>query len=213
MNAPPINEILSGLSLNSLLTNIQGLQSKGGYGPTVPIDPEVLKHINLTVTVGSDVVMFKDGGKLKFPFVLRDTPFDKDREQIQDLVYKAVKETQSDELSPATLRGLKSATGALDTKVEAMGRSSELSIPDLIQAQRFVTDLKATTAAIQGGNASKSLNKKYEAQGRSIGDLVIYMTQNGLRFSAALPGEESYYKVLHQAMVTYNYGTMQAMRR
>jgi len=213
MNDPPINEILSGLSLNSLLTNIESLHNKGGYGPTVPLNPETLRHINVTVTAGSNVAMFKDGGKLRFPFVLRDTPFDKDREQIQDLVFKAVKETQADELSPATLRGLKATTSALNDKVESMGRSQDLNIPDLIKAQRFVTDLRAATSALESGNATNSLNRKWQLEARSVGDLVLFMRNNGLRFAPALPGEESFYRSLHSSLVTYNYGTMQAMRR
>jgi len=213
MNSPPIGEIVSGVSLNSLLTNIQSMQSKGGYGPTVPLSQETLDRINLTPTAGSNVSMFKDGGKLKFPFALRDTPFDGERAQIQDLVYKAVKETQNDELSPATLRSLKSVTSALDSKVDAMARSTELNIPDVIQAQRFINDLKATTAALQSGNATAGLNRKWQAQGRSAGDLVQFMTSNGLRFAPAQQGEEGAYRTLYQSLVSYNYGTMQAMRR
>jgi purine-nucleoside phosphorylase len=48
MNSPPLSDIISGSALNILLRNIQDVQAKGGYGPVVPLDKEVLDHINLT---------------------------------------------------------------------------------------------------------------------------------------------------------------------
>lgn len=211
-NDPPLSEIISGLALNSLLANIQGLQAKGAYGPMVPVDESWLPRINLSSTPGQNIAMFRDGGKLRFPFALRDTPFDSEREQIQDLVYKAVKETSNDELTPATLRALQGATNTLSNKIDQAGRES-MALNDLIQSQRFISDLRAATNALQSSTASSALNRKFAAQGRSVGDLVSFMTKNGLRFAPASQGDEGVYRALHQAMLSYNFGTMSASQR
>jgi hypothetical protein len=211
INDPPLTEIISGDALNILLSNIQKVQAGGGYGPLVPLDQDVLNHINLTTTPGANIALFKDGGKLRWPFVLRDTPWDKDREKVQDLVYKALKETQGDELSPATLRELKATIGNIDSSLDQ--KAPEMSIPDSIQARRYVDELKDAVRALENPNASKTLNNTMKPQGRSVGDLLSYMTRTGLRFAPALQGEEGQYRALHQGMVSYSLGAMQSVRR
>ncbi len=211
LNDPPLSEILSADALNTVLRSIQDMQSKGGYGPVVPLDDEVLQKVNLTATAGANIALFKDGGKLRWPYVLRDTPFNNDREKVQDLVTKALKETQSDELSPATMRELKATLGNIDKTLEKMG--PEMSIPDSIQSRRYVEELSAAVKALEHPSASNYLNKKWTPQGRSVGDLVNYMSKSGLRFAPALQGEEGPYRALHLALVSYSLGTYQSMRR
>jgi hypothetical protein len=212
INDPPVTEIFSADALNILLRNVKDMQAKGGYGPLVSIDKETLEHINLTVTAGANIALFKDGGKLRWPFALRDTPFDKDREQAQDLVYKALKETEADELSPATQRQLKATIGNMDKALERMG--PEMSIPDSIQARRYVDELSRAVTALEHRTASDSLkNKKVTPQARTVGDLVLHMTKNGQQFAPALQGEEGPYRALYQGLVTHSFGTMQSMRK
>ncbi len=211
LNDPPLSEIISGDALNIVLQTVQNAQGKGGYGPMVPLDKDLVDRLNLTATPGGNIALFKDGGKLRWPFVLRDTPFDSDRERVQDLVYKAVKETQADNLSPATLRELKGAVGVIDATLEKMG--PEMSIPDSIQARRFVDEVRDGVKALEQPNAADYLNKKWKPESRSVGDLVAYMTRTGLRFAPALQGEEGPYRALHQALVSYSLGALQSMRK
>jgi hypothetical protein len=89
----------------------------------------------------------------------------------------------------------------------------DMSIPDTIQAQRYVTELNEAVAALQHPNASNYLNKKWTAQGRTVGDLVMYMTQNGLQFAPALRGEEGQYRAMYSSLLTYSIGTKQASAR
>src|SRR5262249_29841974 len=76
-NDPPLTEIWAGISLNNLLTNIQKVQSQSALrGPNVPLEPDLVKHINVTTgkTSGS-VGMFKSGKDLEWPFALQSDQF------------------------------------------------------------------------------------------------------------------------------------------
>jgi hypothetical protein len=210
-NDPPLSEVVSGQALNTLLENIKSMQAKGGYGPNVPLDDEVMKHINLSATLGPTTALLKDGGKLKWPFALRDTPFDADRQKIGDSIARATVEAMSDELSPATVRSMRGSLADLEAKLDRM--APEMSLTDSMQARRYLDELKGTARALEQPTASASLMKKWDPQARSVGELVAYMTKNGLRFSPALQGEDNYYRSLHHSMVTFNYGTSQTARR
>jgi hypothetical protein len=106
---------------------------------------------------------------------------------------------------------LKGAIGNIDSKLEKM--APEMSIPDSIQARRYVDEVKDAVRALEQPNASKYLGGAGKPQSRSIGDLIAYMTKSGLRFAPALQGEEGPYRALHQGMVSYSLGAMQSMRR
>jgi hypothetical protein len=191
---------------------IMDLETRKVEGPQIGVDEDLLRHINVTSAKGGgNIALFKNGGKLKWPFVLRDTPFDANRTQMQDLVNQALKEVQSDELTPATVRGMRNTLAAFDKTLET--KAPEMSIGDSIQARRYVDELKASVKALEHPNANNYLNKKWTPQGRSVGDLVMYMTRNGLRFAPALQGEEGPYRAMHQGLVSYSLGAMQAMKR
>jgi hypothetical protein len=204
MNSPPLTDIISGDSLNTLLTYIQSQQVKGGDGPVIPLNQDSLKQINVAATGGSSVALFKNGSTLRFPFVLRDTPFEEDRLLIQDLVTRAVAEAVRDELSPTVVRGLRTATANLDAKLTQM--APEMSIPDSIEAHKFLNELNDGLHALERPTARAYLTKEIAAQGLSVGELVQYMTKNGLRFSPALAGEEGPYRALQQSLVAYSNG-------
>jgi hypothetical protein len=211
MNSPPITDIISGSALNILLKNIQAWQAKGAYGPMIPLDQDTLRSINIVTSAGTSLAMFKSGSKVSFPFVLRDTPFDEDRQKIQDGVTKALAEVEMNELSPATMRGLKGAMTSLDAKLTRM--APDMSIPDGIAATRFMQEMNTSIGALLRTTEPGSSSGKVAAQGRSVGDLVQYMTTKGARFAASLAGEEGAYRSMHQSLVAYSNGLLQSVRR
>src|SRR5262249_13937246 len=92
LHNPPLTDIWSGIALNDLLRAIQDAHTHAG-GPDVPLSPEVTQHINLTPGVTSGGTgLLKNGGKLSWPHVLRKSPFDEDRKQINAQVQDAVKQ-------------------------------------------------------------------------------------------------------------------------
>src|SRR5262249_50981505 len=90
-NNPPKTVIWSGEALNQLFRDIKDGQSHGLSGPEVPLSREVLRHINVTSgTTYGGVGVLKDGGKLTWPFPLRQPFFDKEREKLNTLFRQAV---------------------------------------------------------------------------------------------------------------------------
>jgi len=209
MNDPPLPEILSGDALNVILRNIQSAQQAGAYGPTVPLDEDQLRRIQVTGGGGGSIAVFREG-KLRWPFALRDTPFDEPRTKVTDLMNQAMKEASTDELRPATVRGLTQAISSLDSAIEKNAADMELS--QIIEARRYLSELRDGARVLQNPNVGNYLSKKWSAQGRDVRELVQNMTSQGLRFAPSVRGDEAAYQSLYQALATYNYAFAQARR-
>jgi hypothetical protein len=207
-NNPPQTEIWSGKALNDLLRGIQTTQSKGSLGQDVPLPPDVLKHINLTggvITGGTGLL--KDGGKLTWPYVLRQSMFASDRKPLDEQMRKAVKEAQSGEVSVEVLNDLGASLKQLEGAVDA--RVADLTPSQYIQAMRYVRELKESYKVLQQSDVAKYFRPAWTAQGTTVAELVRQMTQQGLRFGPAVSGDETYYTVLHRALVDYDGGSTQ----
>jgi hypothetical protein len=210
LDNPPLTEIMSGLSLNKLQENIKREMDAGSYGPTIPIDEDTLRQINVLGATGGNVSALKDGGKLKWPFLLRDTPYDKDRKKFAEMWDKALKDVQSDELSPSAIREMTAILNSMEAQVDKSGTS--VSFGQSIEARRYIGELKANLTALTDPNAGNYFNNKWTAKGRDVAELVRNMNKEGLKFGPSGRGEENAYKVLHSAMVTYERGTQQVRR-
>jgi len=209
MNDPPLPEILSGDALNVILKNIQTAQQQGAYGPTVPLDEDQLRRIQVSGGGGGSIAVFKDG-KLKWPFALRDTPFDEPRKKVTDLMNQAVKEASTDELQVGTVKGLKQAIDSLESAIEKNGPDMEIS--QIVEARRYLSELKDGARVLKDPNVTNYMSKKWSAQGRDVRELVQNMSKEGLRFAPSVRGDEAAYQSLYQAMASYNYAFAQARR-
>jgi hypothetical protein len=204
-NNPPAVEIWSGDALNSMLTAFQSAQSRGVRGPRVPLSPDVVKHINVTtgVTRGSTGLL-KAGGKLSWPFVLRQPNFDGDRSAIEKPLAAALREAPSGEVSVATINalsgGLKQCQADVDAKIV------DLTPDEYVQATRYLKELKGGLNVLKQSDVSKYFSPNSAAQGNNVAELVAHMTANGLKFAPAVSGDEPYYTTLHSAMVAYDNG-------
>ena len=76
-NNPTNPEIWSGDALNALFQALQGAERQGLRADPVPLDPDVLKHINLTTgqASGAGAGMLKNVTNLQWPFALQVPPF------------------------------------------------------------------------------------------------------------------------------------------
>src|SRR5438477_9900558 len=65
MTNPTDTEVTTGKAQNIILPVLGRVATRGAYGPSIPIEPEVLKHINVTGTgsEGSGEGMLKHGGR------------------------------------------------------------------------------------------------------------------------------------------------------
>jgi hypothetical protein len=78
---------------------------------------------------------------------------------------------------------------------------------DYIVAKRFLRELDGAVRLLKLPDVDKYLNSQYTARGQNVKELVAYMSANGLKFSAAVAGEESAYSALYQALLQYTVGS------
>jgi hypothetical protein len=212
MNDPPLTEILSGSALNDLLKNAELLMTKGTRGPTVPLDAEVLDHIHVSGgrTSGS-VGVIKDGGRLRWPLPLQDTPFEKDRKHMDEVMYQAVREVSDEQLQLSTVRDLEGTLKSMQGTLDRIGR--DMAVMDIVEVQRYFTELESSIKALRDPSAANFFSKKWSAQGRDVAELVANMSREGLRFAPAIDGDEAAYQVLHRSLVSYNLGAQQVAQK
>jgi hypothetical protein len=204
-NNPPSVEIWSGDALNSMLTAVQGAQLRGIRGPLVPLSPDLLRHINVStgVTRGS-TGLIRDGGKLPWPFVLRQPMFNANRAAIEKPLAAAVSQAPSGEVAVDTLNSLDTALNNFQTDVDA--KIADLTPDQYVQASRFLRELRGSFNVLKQTDVARYFAPAARAQGNNVAELVAHMTANGLRFAAATSGDESFYTALHSAMVAYDNG-------
>jgi len=202
-NDPPLTEIWSGKALNDLLNPIIKMNPPSeSMAPNVPIDPDVVRRINLNsgTTLGTLGVL-KDGGKLTWPFQLQDDKFSDDRKKLNELGPQAFKEAQEGQVQFKTITGMRKS---VDNLVEILKQNvAEMTPNDYIPARRFLTELETSIKTLQNPDASDFANRKFAAQGGNVYELVANINRQGLRFAPAVDGDQAAYVALHRAMVSY----------
>jgi len=202
-SGPPNNEIWSGVALNTLCDSIKRAQLSGMRGPLVPIDPNVLQHINLNGgTSNGSAGMFKNGGQLQWPLILQTGNYKDDRAKIDELSRKLFQQATSGQVDADTLFGLKELVERLSNKIDE--DTPSLSMNQSIQATRFINELKTSLRAMQDPNVTKQFNGQWSAQGNNVAALVDNLANKGLSFSSATPGNETYYTSLYNNFLSYD---------
>ncbi len=201
-NDPPLTEIWSGKALNDLLLGIQQQQAKNIRGPDVPLQQDTLDRINVTsgATSGS-VGVLRDGGKLRWPFVLKGSAYKEDRLKLDKLAFDATRQAQAGAVDADTLQGMTEA--ATNLRATLRDNVAEISPNDYISGQRFLNEIDSTIRTLQDPNIANYVTHKWAAKGNNVGELVQQMSSQGLRFAPAVSGDQSAYVSLHTAMVAY----------
>jgi hypothetical protein len=211
---PPGARIWSGEAPNILLKDIQMAEAATGVrGPMIPLDPQVVSHIN--VTSGTQVSasrstlgMFRDGAKFDWPLGLADDHFDKTRAAVEQYTTSAIKQLMTGGRADAkTLRGLNRSIDSL--RADLKTQVADMSASDYTQALRYVNDLRGAARQMQGPDAGNYFNGQWKAEGSTVGELVSNMTKRGLSFAPATPGNESFYTALYQGLRTYDLAVAQ----
>jgi hypothetical protein len=201
-NDPPVNEVLQGASLNTLLDS---LEKQLNSSPPIEIDQGLLRHINVMppVSGAGNFGLLKDGGQLSWPLALRDlAPADETaqlRGQIDSLVQEALKQAANNQqVDAATLRGIESSANQLEELLRK--QVSRVPFNQYVDARRFLTELEGAQKVLQTREATKFANGTYSAKGGTVQELVKNMKNQGLRFAPATPGDEASYLALQRLM-------------
>jgi hypothetical protein len=202
MNNPPAPEITSGRALNTLLDYIDKMMAKGFRGPTVGIDPDVVKQIN--VSAGSpdngNVGVLKD---LNWPSGLEGDL----QKEINGMLLKATAEAAKGAMASGTANKLRKLTDKLDEENKLRYRKGELDGVEFIEGNRFIDRLKAAELALQQPTAGKLLSGAMGPQGDTVDEVVQSMIAKGLTFAPAPAGRDYAYQAVYRAFVNYAVST------
>jgi hypothetical protein len=202
-------EIWAGTSLNVLLADIQQMSARGYTGPVVPLSEDILKQINVTGTGRGNSGQLKEAGHLQWPFGLQSLPPDAESKSLRDEVDKRMVEAKQQaaggRVSAATLNDLTRDIRKLRELL--LPQVNVLSFSDYTESKKFLSQLDEAVTTLKSPNASKYVDGTYAARGKTVKELVQYMTDNGLTFAPAVAGEEAAYNALYQALVGYDVRT------
>jgi hypothetical protein len=203
---PHSTDILNASSLNTLLDHLKDVQAKGLRGPTIDLDPDTLKKINVRTDRGGNIGLLKNGGKLTWPLSLRLPLFDEVRKGFELHVEQAVERASVDgkPIDAALLRDLKSEVAAMNDSLDK--NVNKLSLTAFNDAKRYLNLLQDAVRALEDPNVADYFHGKYAAQGKSVDKLIDYMTKNGLKFAPATPGDEGAYRALQSYLAAYDDG-------
>jgi hypothetical protein len=196
-----VGDVLSGKSLNVLLTQLKQLHAKGQRGPSMPIDAETLAQINVSPKYGRNMGIIKSG-KIHWPIGLNDERFTKFRETIDLKLAEAIERARtSGRVDAVLLKDLDTALKGMERTLEQV--SAQLSLSQWMETNRYLVHLADGFRALEAPDVQNFFNRKYEARGKTVSDLIDYMIREGLVFVDAAPGAEGAYRSLHNSLAAY----------
>ena len=125
------------------------------------------------------------------------------RDQVSSLVNDSLKQAEfNGKVDRGTLNDLQK-------KADLMGRMlrkrvDETDVNSYIDAKQFLSDLDSSITILKQPDVGSYFNGKYALKAKNVDELVKYMSNNGLTFAATVPGDESAYNALYQAMANYD---------
>jgi hypothetical protein len=214
LNNPPLNEVLSGESLNVIYKDLKIKLASGARGQLLPLDPSLLAQINLTSSSGGNLGVLKhvkDGGSLRWPLALQGEAYQDDVRLLNLRAAEAVKLAEfKGQVDAGTIGDMTEAVRKLRARVSAS--INDLTPSQYIEANRFLNQMDDGFKALQRPDVADYLGQKYTAQGKTVGDLLDYMARKGLRFAPAVGGDEGAYQALHSSLVGFA-GSLQSVEQ
>jgi hypothetical protein len=200
---PPLADIWIGKALNERLATIQDLQKRQIVGPRIELEPTVLKQINfLRGTSLDSIALLKKEGRLDWPKTLKGGEYKAEQERLHSLIGAAMTQARKGKVEARLLEGMTQAQEKLKEKLNE--QVADVPPSQYIEARRFLNSLDNLLAALRQGDVGDFIKVAEEARrrGKTVEDLVRFMTEKNLRFGPALPGEETAYQHLHHALTT-----------
>jgi hypothetical protein len=205
MAQPTDVEIKTGKAQNILLPYLQDLNSHGVQGPSVPLDQEQLKLVNVKPGLSDsvDVGVLRTGGKVFWPVALLGS----DQKKMDELLPQAVQQTIKGRVDPTTYKTIRTTIKKMqDGLGPRLFVKEEIDSGEYLEAKHFLEALDKAVASLTNPAARRFLDGSLCAEGRTVPELVEDMTSKGLTFAPCNPGDESAYLALHNAMVAYANG-------
>jgi hypothetical protein len=201
---PPQTTIWSADVLNTLYDNIKDVQTNYGVrGGSVPVSEQNLQRVNVTAgTTPGSIGLYRVGKPLRWPLPLLEDRFKPHRENIGKIADAVVKSIVSGNTDTTAQRNLLNAISQLKDEVTAA--TPDQSPSDNIKAMRYTNQLLDGAKALTDPNAALFLNGTWAAKGATVGDMVLGMEANGLKFAPATEGDEPFYTALYRSLLNYD---------
>jgi hypothetical protein len=199
MNNPMPAEISEGKTLNVMLPYLQYLTTTGAQGPPVVLSQSIINQLNITGSGTSSVGMLRSGGGLEWPLGLQGPQ----QQHLDRLLPEACDATAAGKLTPKLMKDIRTELKTMRATLGQQLGDDQIDGSSYVQALEFYNSLLSSVNALEKPDARKQLSGARSPRARNVQELVDYMTDNGLKFAAAAPGNESAYQVTHDAFVRY----------
>lgn len=135
-----------------------------------------------------------------WPFVLRDSKFDKERKDYTDAVQKALDQDKDGDLTPDTVRQVRSTIKALYERVaQTIPKTKQ---PDHLDAMNYLKGLAGFSRMLEKPNIEAVLGELEKIDTTTAGNLIAFMHTYNLQFGAAsTPGEKAAYQQLYPVLL------------
>jgi hypothetical protein len=199
-----LTEVLSGKVLNDRLREIGSVKRPGAAGPDVPLDPGLLRRINLTRGLnGANIGLLKKRGPLAWPPALHGPTFEADRNRIDGLLAPAAKQAKAGQVEPTLIRDFTQSLDGLGRELAA--QVADVSPLRYIEAKRYLNAMHDTLTALRDPDVAAYFTaaEALPARCESVAGLITYMNANGWRFAPAVAGDEAAYRALDLALTAF----------
>jgi hypothetical protein len=195
-------EILTGATLNTLTTFIRRLTDQSVMGPNIPLDPNVVQQLNLAppggTVINPGLGMVGDWDNAPWPLSLFEA-----RKKIDPAVREVISQVRMRELNPKTYDQTRKLVRSYLDNLYKLLTPGKVDTGAYLEASTFLTNLDTSLVAIRQPNAYQFFAGDYRAKGNNVLELAMFVTNTGLKFIPARPGQESAYVATHRATVSY----------
>jgi hypothetical protein len=199
MTFPLRGEITNGETLNAMLPLLQALSTYGTQGSPVQLPQSAVRELNVSGSGTSSIGILRDGGRVDWPIALI-TPQQKKLDKLLPAAYDAA---GADMLTPKLMKDIRTEMTSMREDMRKRLKNEEIETSSYLRAIEFYNSLESSVNALDSVDARKQISGAYAARGRNVQELVDYMTENGLKFAPAAPGQENAYQVVHDAFTRY----------
>jgi hypothetical protein len=200
-NEAQLSEIWSGKAMNRILDQLKRQQAQQVQGPNVPVEANILKHLNVTGGRAEGGLGLLKNGQLRWPEPLDTPTFEENRKKMDKLMSQATNELGAGGVENETLRDLKKYSNRLT--IDLREHVGEMDINDYTAAKSYLRELDNTVIALKDPNIGGYALEIPLSGSSTVAAVTAQMSSKGLRYAPATTPDQPAYSAMYNAMVAY----------